>query len=179
LRLATTGAPEARSEVVKTLEGMALLMDVTATPGLLARWVSRGPLDPRGHWRPSAALSGYWWEGDVSKDQLAGYACGLGVPRALLPERARRERASRLALPLAARLRRDRLRIIDANGERTTFGDLRAHIALVPIGVNALIALAVAEAAGAASGDGSFAAELADARYFDAAQAPSRHAPLP
>ena len=40
LRLAAGAEPAARSEVLRTLDGMALLMDVTGRPGLLARLIA-------------------------------------------------------------------------------------------------------------------------------------------
>ena len=156
LRLAATGEPAAAHEVERTLAGMALLMEVTGRPGLLARWVGRGP-SPRGtEWLPSEARPGYWWRADVSKDQLAGYASGLGVALAVLPDSAPllRARAAALAGALADHLDRHALRVIDADGERTTHGDLRPRLFLFPVGVNALIALSVAKAA-AAGGAGS------------------------
>lgn len=163
LRLAATGAAEARREVERTLAGMELLMAVSGRPGLLARWVGRGP-SPRGtEWLPSATRPGYWWRGDVSKDQLAGYACGLGVALAVLPDPELRARIARLAGPLAQHLEEHTLRIVDHDGERTTHGDLRPRLAGFPVGVNALIALAVAKAADAASaGSGLYPSLLAE-----------------
>jgi hypothetical protein len=161
LRFAATQEPAALREIEATLAGLELLQGVTGVPGLLARWVSRGvPARTRAPWHASAARPGYAWRGDVSKDQLAGYACGLGVALALAPEPALRERAARLALPLAKRLHEGDLRILDAGGERTTHGDLRPYVVGFPIGVNALIALAIAEAAKSA-GDTSLADALA------------------
>lgn len=170
LRLAASGEPAARGEVLKTLEGMALLMDVTGQPGLLARWVARVPPAGNSAWQVSSARPGYFWRADVSKDQVAGYACGLGVALALLPDPEISERVARLAAPLAEHLRRNQLRIVDWDGERTTHGNLRARIALFPVGVNALIALAVAKTADAASGDDGFSAELDADGYLRAAR---------
>jgi hypothetical protein len=163
LRLAATGEADARSEVERTLAGMELLMAVTGQPGLLARWVGRGP-SPRGtDWQPSAAQPGYWWRADVSKDQLAGYACGLGVALAVLPDPALRARVARLAGPLAQHLDEHALRIVDHDGRRTTHGDLRPRLAGFPVGVNALIALAVAKAADASgAGSGLYESLLAE-----------------
>jgi hypothetical protein len=177
LRLAATGEADARSEVERTLAGMELLMAVTGRPGLLARWVGRGP-SPRGtDWLPSAALPGYWWRADVSKDQLAGYACGLGVALAVLPDPGLRARVARLAGPLAQHLDEHALRIVDHDGERTTHGELRPRLAGFPVGVNALIVLAVAKAAHAAGADsGLYASLLADGA-LDAAGAAHWRAP--
>jgi hypothetical protein len=177
LRLAATGEAEARSEVERTLAGMELLMAVTGQPGLLARWVGRGP-SPRGtDWLPSAALPGYWWRGDVSKDQLAGYACGLGVALAVLPDPALRARVARLAGPLAQHLDEHALRIVDHDGERTTHGDLRPRLAGFPVGVNALIALAVAKAADASGAGSGLYQSLLEEGALDAAGAAHWRAP--
>jgi hypothetical protein len=171
LRLAASGDPAARSEVLRTLDGMALLMDVTGEPGLLARWVATAqPAVTRSSWLPSATRPGYLFRADVSKDQLAGYACGLGVALALLPDPEIRARVAQLATPLAEHLRRNDRRIVDVDGERTTHGDLRARIAGFPVGVNALIALSVAKAAGIASGDDAFSRELDEDGYLSAAR---------
>jgi len=177
LRLAVTGEPAARVEVLETLDGMALLMDVTGEPGLLARWVSRAPVASRSEWHDSLTRPGYRWRGDVSKDQLAGYACGLGVALALLPDPELRARAAALARPLAEHLRRNELQIVDVGGERTTHGNLRAHVALFPVGVNALIALSVAKAAGAAGPDDAFSQELDADAFLRAARAAHWRAP--
>jgi hypothetical protein len=99
----------------------------------------------------------------VSKDQLAGYACGLGVALAVLPDPELRARVADLAGPLAQHLHDHALRIVDHDGERTTHGDLRPRLAGFPVGVNALIALAVAKAADAAgAGSGLYPSLLAE-----------------
>jgi hypothetical protein len=170
LRLAVTGEPAARREVLRTLDGMRLLLEVTGEPGLLARWVSRAPVVSDAEWHVSSALPGYWWRGDVSKDQLAGYAAGLAVALAVLPQAELRNRVAALALPVAERLHRDGMRIVDADGERTSYGDLRARILGFPVGVNALIALSLAKAADIASGDDRFSAELAACGYLRVAK---------
>ena len=147
LRLAATGEDAARREAEHALAGMELLMDVTGRPGLLARWVGRAPSARGTEWRESETRPGYWWRADVSKDQLAGYACGLGVALAVLPDPALRARAATLSVRLAAHLDAHALRLVDADGERTTHGDLSPRLLGFPIGVNALIALAVAKSA--------------------------------
>jgi hypothetical protein len=167
LRLAASGEAAARAEVMRTLDGMTLLMEVTGRPGLLARWVARKPpAVTRSPWLPSPTRAGYFFRADVSKDQIAGYACGLGVAHALLPDPEIRARVAALALPLAEHLRENDLRIVDVSGERTTHGDLRARIAGFPVGVNALIALAVAKAAG----DEAFGRALDERGYLRAAR---------
>jgi hypothetical protein len=167
LRLAAGGEPAARAEVLRTLDGMALLMEVTGRPGLLARWVARTPpAKTRSPWLPSPTRTGYFFRADVSKDQVAGYACGLGVAYALLQDPEIRARVEALARPLAEHLRENDLRIVDVSGERTTHGDLRARIAGFPVGVNALISLSVAKAAG----DEAFSRALDEDGYLRAAR---------
>jgi hypothetical protein len=172
LRFAATGEAAARREIEHTLGGMELLMAVTGRPGLLARFVGRGP-SPRGtDWLPSETRPGYWWRADVSKDQLAGYASGLGVALAVLPDPALRAPAAALARALAAHLHEHELRIVDHDGRRTTYGDLRPRLAGFPIGVHALIALAVARAADTAgAGTELWATLLADGALDAAATA--------
>jgi hypothetical protein len=166
------GDEAARAEVHAALDGLALLLDVTGEPGLLARWVARSlPARTRSVWTPSSTRPGYLFRGDVSKDQLAGFACGLGVALALLPDDEIRARAHALAVPVAEHLQRNGMRIV-AGGEQTTHGDLRARVGLVfPVGVNALIALAVAKAAGAPPGDDALSRALDDDGYLRAARA--------
>ena len=118
LRLAASGDPAAHREVLHTLDGMALLMDVTGRPGLLARWVARAQPASRSEWLPSPTRPGYFFRGDVSKDQLAGYACGLGVAFAVLPDPGDPRAIATLAVPLAEHLRGNDRRIVDVDGER-------------------------------------------------------------
>ena len=169
LRLAATGDADARREVERTLSGMELLLAVTGRPGLLARWVARAPSPRGGEWLPSETRPGYWWRADVSKDQLAGYACGLGVALAVLEEPELRTRIAGLAGPVAQHLEAHALRLVDPDGERTTHGDLRPRLAGFPVGVNALIALAVAKAADAAGADSTLYASLLADGALDAA----------
>jgi hypothetical protein len=168
-RLAATGDPAARTEVERTLDGMGLLMDVTGKPGLLARFVGRGP-SPRGtEWLPSTTHPGYWWRADVSKDQLAGYACGLGVALAVLPEPAVRERVASLAGPLARHLDANDYRIVDYDGERTRYGDVRPRVLGFPVGLHAMIALAVGRSAEASGADAGLWERLLDDGAFGVA----------
>jgi len=58
-----------------------------------------------------------------------------------------------LAAQAADHLMEHDLRIIDADGLPTTYGDLRGRIFIVPIGVNALICLAIAKTAAVSTGE--------------------------
>lgn len=166
------GDEAARAEVLAALDGLALLLDVTGAPGLFARWVAREvPVPTRSVWRRSTSRPGYWFRADVSKDQLAGAACGLGVAWALLPDAEIRARIVALAAPVAEHLRRNDMHLVDVDGEPTTYGDLRARVALVfPVGVNAVIALALAKTADAAGGDSAWSRALDADGYLGAAR---------
>ena len=170
LRYATTRSPESRQELVLGLDGLKFLMDVTGKPGLLSRHCSPATAvdDPR--WLPSPTDPGYMWRSDVSKDQYAGFALGIGVTAALIRDPDIRERVGALASAATSHLRENDLQIIDTDGERTTFGDLDARIWGIPIGVNALIVLAIAKVAAVTSKDprdAEFYAELVDAGLPD------------
>jgi hypothetical protein len=169
LRLAATGDAAAHAEIERTLDGMALLMDVTGRPGLLARWVSRDPSPPSSRWHRSETRPGYWWRGDVSKDQLAGYACGLGVALAVLPSPALEQRIASLAGPLAEHLDSHDLTLVDVDGRRTSHGDLQPRVFGFPVGVNALIALAVAKDAEASGAGAALWQRLLGAGALDVA----------
>ena len=154
LRHATTGDPKAREQVLKSLGALELLMEVTGRRGLLARHFtpsdSVDPADPR--WRRSSSRPEYSWKPNVSKDQYAGFIHGLGVTFALMDEPAIRMRAAHLAAAAVDHLIENHMRIIDADGEPTTYGDLSGRFGFVPIGVNALISLAIAKVAAEGTG---------------------------
>ncbi len=158
LRYAVTRLPEARTEVLKTLGAMEILHNVTGKRGLLARHFGPAGNWSGGSWRPSPALPRYDYRGDVSKDQYSGYIHGLGVAWAVVDDAEIRARVRDLAAALADHIRENELQIVDAGGKPTTFGDLRGRRWLLPVGVNAAIALAIAKVgADAAGGDARLA----------------------
>jgi hypothetical protein len=155
LRYAVTKDPAARAQVLRSLNALRLLMELTGRRGLLGRHFAFAPsaakVDER--WRRSLAHPDYLWRGDVSKDQYAGFIHGLGVAWAVVDDAAVRARAAELAAAAADHLIANDLAIVDANDRRATHGDLSGHWLCVPIGVNALIALAVAKVAEASSAE--------------------------
>ncbi|HVR73023.1 MAG TPA: hypothetical protein VMT52_01770 [Planctomycetota bacterium] len=180
LRFAVTREPAAREQVLKVLDGLRILMEVTGKHGLLARHITPAgtlPLSPavegeEGKWRPSATHPELFWRGDVSKDQYAGFIHGLGVTLAVVKDPEVRARVADLAGAAADHLIENHLQIIDTDGSRTTFGDLQGHAAFVPLGINALIALAIAKVAAESTGEERHAAfyrNLLDRGYVRAA----------
>jgi hypothetical protein len=154
LRLAVTGDPAAREQVLLTLRGMRLLAEVSGERGLLARYVSsQVPVAAAAPWRASTTHPGLFWRADVSKDQYAGFVHGLGVTWAVLDDPEIRAAVAPLAAAVADHLIEHDLQIVDWHGRRTRHGNLRARHLGVPLGVNALIALAAAKTAAVATGE--------------------------
>jgi hypothetical protein len=151
-RLAATGDPRAREEVLHSLKGLELLMEVTGKRGLLARHISPAGTFDRARWLPSRTRPEYMWLSDVSKDQYAGFIHGLGVALALVDDPEIRTAVARLAAAAADHLMENNLKIIDASGRPTTHGNLAGRMAFVPVGVNALITLAIAKVAAVSTG---------------------------
>ena len=136
---ATTGAVRARAlaEAWQALDGLELLMDVTGTPGLLARSARRVPPPPaeaRDWHAAGGSRAGWYWRGDVSQDQYAnGLLLAAGLCRHAFPERARK-----LVVATATHLLEHGYQLIDTDGKRTTYGDLSWHSGL---GFNAIAQL--------------------------------------
>jgi hypothetical protein len=128
-------------------------MEVTGKRGLLARHFTPAGTEPaHRRWLPSSTRPQYAWKPDVSKDQYAGFIHGLGVAFALMDEPEIRTRVAGLASAAADHLIENHMRIIDADGRPTTYGDLSGRFGFLPIGVNALISLAIAKVAAESTG---------------------------
>jgi hypothetical protein len=124
-------ALEARNDADRALSGLELLMGVTGREGLLARGVRRisapAPDEGRKKWFPGApGYERYRWRGDASVDQYAnGLLPAVWECRRLFPDRVRR-----LVVSVAAHLLAHDLQIVDADGHRTRYGDLRPQSGL-------------------------------------------------
>jgi len=154
IRYAATRDRANLDDISKALEGLELLEAVTRRPGLFARYASLdpAPFDPvkihRSNGRRAAPpLERYIWRGDVSKDQYAGVAFGLGACMAHVDDPALRARAAALARRIAAMLEETGERLVDVDGEETTHGNLSARVGPVRIALNAAIVLSIVKAA--------------------------------
>jgi len=179
-RYRTTGSRDALERARRNLAGLVLLHDVTGVRGLFARCARPAPTDGRVRrleWQVGAGPhAGYRWRADVSKDQYAGVLLGLSAVLDHLPEPDRVE-AGRLVRAIADHLLDHDMRLVDFDGEPTTYGDLSSHFAgIVPVGTNALIAVAAVALARRADPDGRYGdaldALVADG-YVDAMRHPS------
>lgn len=159
LRWHVTREPGARAQALLALRGLGILHDVTGSRGLFARFVTplgTVPLDApsRGRWRPSRPHPELEWKGDVSKDQYAGIAAGLGVALwAFADDTEVLAQVARLAGAIADHLGEHDLSLVDVTGAQTTYGDLSPYVFGFPVGVNALIALSLARTASIATGE--------------------------
>ena len=151
LRFAATGDPAAKNQVVRSLGALEILMEVTGKRGLLARhFTPHGTLAVG--WPQSRTLPRYDWKPDVSKDQYAGFVHGLGVTFALVEDPALRARIAALAAAAADHLMENDLRIVDADGRPTTYGNLSGRLGFFPIGIHALITLSLSKLAAVSAG---------------------------
>jgi hypothetical protein len=165
-RLAATGDPEAREKVRRLTRGLHLLGQVTGVPGYFARCLARrtsaGPTEG-GVWHAGTGeWASYRWKGDTSKDQYSGLVFGLSLAATLAGDPEVRQMAATDAAALADFLLRNHLEIVELDGKRTSFGDLRSHFLCIPLGVNALIALSAMKSAAAATGEPRFREAYAD-----------------
>jgi hypothetical protein len=136
-------------------------MDVTGKRGLLARYIApAGAISPErepgwveDEWRRSPAIPALDYRGDVSKDQYSGFIFGLGTTLAVMEDPEARTLVAELSSAAADHLIENDMQIIDTDGERTTHGNLVGRIAIVPLGVNALISLAIAKTAAVSTGE--------------------------
>lgn len=154
VKYAATKQRAALADVSKALEGLEMLEKVTGKPGLLARYFSKdpAPFDPkRMHFqdgrRAGGDLADYVYRGDVSKDQYAGAAFGIGACLAHVDDPAIRQRATALARRVATALERDGEQLIGPDGERTEHGELYAFHGPVRVATEAAICLTFAKAA--------------------------------
>lgn len=157
-RWAATKDPAALARVGTLLHGLETLAAVTGEPGLLARFACPSGFlrhEPwPGDWHDGGpGFDGWRWRGDLSKDQLAGLAYGLGAVVDLVEEPACRARAARLLGAVADRLLGRGGIYEDAGDAPTTFGDVRPRLAGLPVGVNAAVTLGIADAAARATGE--------------------------
>jgi len=161
LRLATTGDPKAREQVLLSLSAMKLYAELSGERGLLVRYFSpatkpnaKPNLD---RWRQSPTHPEYFFLSDVSRDQYAGYIHGLGVTLAVVSDPEIRSLIAPLAGVLADHLIDNGLQIKEPSGtrkKRTTYGDLHGwSYGFIPNGVNSLICLAIAKTAAESTGE--------------------------
>jgi hypothetical protein len=165
-RWGATRDPAALDRVRTLLEGLHVLTAVTGERGLWARYACPRAEEHREPWPADWHDGGPGWEdwrwrGDLSKDQVAGLVYGLAAVQDLVEDPFARARSARMLGDLADRLLGRGGIYEDAGGRPTTYGDVRPSAWGLPVGVNAAVALGVAEAAARATGEPRHARFLA------------------
>ncbi|HEX72087.1 MAG TPA: hypothetical protein ENN65_02090, partial [Candidatus Hydrogenedentes bacterium] len=130
MKYAVTGAPEDRAAVSEAIRALHLLCTVSGVPGLLARavWPKERPLADDGIWRDSAC-GRYRWRGDVSSDQVDGVMFGFSLAHALAADEAEKALIAADAAALVDHILGNHLRIVDADGKPTRWGNYTpAHV---------------------------------------------------
>ncbi len=124
MKYAVTGAPEDRAAVSEAIRALHLLCTVSGVPGLLARavWPKERPLADDGIWRDSAC-GRYRWRGDVSSDQVDGVMFGFSLAHALAADEAEKALIAADAAALVDHILGNNLRIVDADGKPTRWGN--------------------------------------------------------
>ncbi len=133
VRHRVTGDPAALAAGSRWFAGMALLNNVTATRGLMARSCCSpdeynktcgGHTHDDEQWHPSAdpRYAGWWWKGDTSSDETAGHAMALTVVARLSPLAWERALARDLLTAFVGGVVRHGYQLIDVTGNATTWG---------------------------------------------------------
>lgn len=175
MRYGVTEDRRAYARIVRLLEGLALLQRVTGEAGLYARslWVADAPgiLEHKATRRGLGPYAAYSYRGDLSKDQLCGLILGLTAAWKLAPTQEVHALVKAQVVALADHLLHYNY-VLHQDGSATTFGNVRGRIVGVPIGINAMVCLAVMRLAQKASGHKRFSVaydDLVARRYAEIA----------
>ena len=157
MKYAVTGADADRMAARRSLQALHLLATVSCKPGLLARaaWPVDRPMDDDGEWRISAD-GRYRWRGDVSTDQMDGVFFGLSLAHDLIADEADRALIAADAAALADHVLENGLRIIDADGEPTTWGKYNPQYARLLEPMNTILLLQLLKVAHHVTGEARF-----------------------
>ena len=135
-RYAVTKEAEVRTWADATMEGILKLENVTGEPGCVARsfnkteppvggapnWHEQAFFFPM-EWHESTALPGYRWMGDLSSDQFTGLMFGVTLYWELCADDAHKQIAADFIDRLMSRCLEHNLKIVDADGKMTLWGN--------------------------------------------------------
>jgi len=130
LRYRITGAPEARGEILRMVDYIHNAMDITQTPGYLARYagIDRKPYNchyPDDHgWKNhgTGPWEGYYWVDHTSRDQYSGALFGLSMAFDATDDPDTRAKIQRMFAAVVEMLVDNEWNITDQNGEWTGNG---------------------------------------------------------
>ncbi len=132
LRYRTTGDPQARANVIRSIYALTRHLNVTGRDGFIARYV--GPADDPGHRTEVARCgveenhhlvtegpyAGDFWVGNTSRDQYTGWFMGMAWAYDTVDDPEMRAQIASNVTRVLDRLIADNWDIIDVDGERTT-----------------------------------------------------------
>jgi len=132
LRYRTTGDPQARANVIRSIEALTRHLDVTGRDGFIARYV--GPADDPGHRHmvdrigedenhhlvTKGDYAGDFWIGNTSRDQYTGWFLGMAWAYDTVDDPDMRVQIESNVTRVLDRLIEDNWDIIDVDGRRTT-----------------------------------------------------------
>ncbi|GEM_PF-1424127 len=144
-QVAVTGQRWALARLEELIQGMAFFLEVTRSPGLLARNVSHYPTpDQPGQLRYQAPDGRvYWYREDSAKGTYNQVAAGLGTVLVLLEDRLSppaRQKAQWCLSQLAMHLVRQDYHITNSSGKRTPYGNLVPLVGSQGVPFNAQVA---------------------------------------
>ena len=138
LKWSVTREPEARARAAQTAAALRMLETVTGVPGMTARQYKKmqGP----GHDEHPSWLSRQWhqgpvyrWLGNVSTDEMTWFLAGLADYVLLCAEGRERARSVATINRVVGRMLDHGMRIVEADGRTTTWGDCSRESAREPL----------------------------------------------
>ncbi len=144
-QVAVTGEGWAVARLEELLQGMAFFLEVTRSPGLLARNVSDRPTPAQPGQLRYRAPDGrvYWYREDSAKGTYNQAAAGLGTVLMLAQDRLSpqaRNQAQWCLSQLAMHLVRQDYHITNSSGKRTPYGNLVPLVGSQGVPFNAQVA---------------------------------------
>lgn len=157
MKYAVTQDAADREAARRSLEALHLLCNVSGKKGLLARaaWPVDRPLQDDGQWRTSPDGK-YKWRGDVSTDQMDGVVFGLSLAYDLMADETGKALIAQDVAALADHVLENDLRIVDIDGNETTWGRYYPAYARLIEPMNALLLLQLLKVAHHVTGEARF-----------------------
>jgi len=154
-RYAVTGDPDALRNARQSFLAMKRLLTVSPVKGYVARSVlpaEKCPGSDAERWRMLDS-GDFCWKSDTSKDELVGHYFGLPIYYDLVADESEKETIRTLIADLTDYVADNGFRLLNENGEVTTFGNLDPEWINGPVGMlgdqglNSLTALGMVRAA--------------------------------
>ncbi|RJO70184.1 MAG: hypothetical protein C4523_05640 [Myxococcales bacterium] len=174
-RYAATRDPEALENLRRVMRGEHDMLRITGVRGLFTRAFVNPELpgfptpEQLENWYPECDLSvehckrfnevtegefaGWWFKNDVSKDEYAAHMFSMAVALEIVDDPEVREHAAEIVKAVGDHLVDNTLKLVDIDGQVTTFGHLTPYALDDFPGFNALLALSWVRMAAAVGGE--------------------------